>query len=190
MPEHDLQSQLEELRSQLAQDTPLTDEERASLQAIAQDIEARLATEGTTEYNDSLVDGVNLAVERFEVSHRHGHDPAQHHADPGQYGHLKPLAGRAMRPAASLAHQAAVAHHQRLGAAVRVDIQPATAHIARVDGELSAAADAAGPGRCAPRTARGNRRAGESSPDRPADSPAAAPHRDIPPPHCPSPAGR
>ena len=69
MPEHDLQSQLEELRSQLAQDTPLTDEERASLQAIAQDIEARLATEGTTEYNDSLVDGVNLAVERFEVSH-------------------------------------------------------------------------------------------------------------------------
>ena len=69
MPEHDLQSQLEELRYQLAQDTPLTDEERASLQAIAQDIEARLATEGTTEYNDSLVDGVNLAVERFEVSH-------------------------------------------------------------------------------------------------------------------------
>ncbi|HBC23426.1 MAG TPA: DUF4404 domain-containing protein [Pseudomonas sp.] len=69
MPEHDLQSQLEELRSQLAQDTPLTDEERASLQAIAQDIEARLATEGTTECNDSLVDGVNLAVERFEVSH-------------------------------------------------------------------------------------------------------------------------
>ncbi len=69
MPEHDLQSQLEELRSQLAQDTPLTDEERASLQAIAQDIEARLATEGTTEYNDSLVDGVNLAVERFEGSH-------------------------------------------------------------------------------------------------------------------------
>ena len=69
MPEHDLQSQLEELRSQLAQDTPLTDEERASLQAIAHDIEARLATEGTTEYNDSLVDGVNLAVERFEVSH-------------------------------------------------------------------------------------------------------------------------
>lgn len=69
MPEHDLQSQLEELRNQLAQDTPLTDEERASLQAIAQDIEARLATKDSAEYNDSLVDGVNLAVERFEVSH-------------------------------------------------------------------------------------------------------------------------
>ncbi|OCX91426.1 MAG: chromosome partitioning protein ParA [Pseudomonas sp. CO183] len=69
MPEHDLQSQLEELRNQLAQDTPLTDEERASLHAIAQDIESRLATQGTGEANDSLVDGVNLAVERFEVRH-------------------------------------------------------------------------------------------------------------------------
>src|SRR3546814_9825620 len=65
MPEHDLQSQLEELRYQLAQDTPLTDEERASLQAIAQDIEVRLATQGSTDHNDSLVDCVNLAVERF-----------------------------------------------------------------------------------------------------------------------------
>jgi len=69
MPEHDLQSQLEELRNQLAQDTPLTDEERASVQTIAQDIEARLATKDSTEYNDSLVDGVNLAIERFEVGH-------------------------------------------------------------------------------------------------------------------------
>jgi hypothetical protein len=69
MPEHDLQSQLAELRSQLAQDTPLTEEERASLQAIAQDIELRLANQGVVDQNDSLVDGVNLAVERFEVSH-------------------------------------------------------------------------------------------------------------------------
>lgn len=70
MPEHDLQSQLEELRNQLAQDTPLTDEERASLHTIAQDIEARLATQDTGEANDSLVDGVNLAVERFEVDRK------------------------------------------------------------------------------------------------------------------------
>lgn len=69
MPEHDLQSQLEELRNQLAQDIPLTDEERASLQAIAYDIEVRLANQGEVAPNDSLVDGVNLAVERFEVSH-------------------------------------------------------------------------------------------------------------------------
>lgn len=69
MPEHDLQSQLEELRNQLAQDIPLTEEERASLQAIAHDIEIRLASQDAAEPNDSLVDGVNLAVERFEVSH-------------------------------------------------------------------------------------------------------------------------
>lgn len=69
MPERELQSQLLELRNQLAQDTPLTDEERASLQALVQDIELRLAARGETEYSDSLVDGVNLAVERFEVSH-------------------------------------------------------------------------------------------------------------------------
>lgn len=69
MPEHDLQSQLAELRNQLAQDTPLTEEERASLQVIAQDIELRLANQGSVEHTDSLVDGVNLAVERFEVSH-------------------------------------------------------------------------------------------------------------------------
>lgn len=69
MAEHDLQLQLAELRGQLAQDTPLTEEERASLQAIAQDIELRLANQDAVEQNGSLVDGVNLAVERFEVSH-------------------------------------------------------------------------------------------------------------------------
>lgn len=69
MPDQDLQSQLAELRSQLSQDTPLTDEERAQLQLIAQDIELRLANQGVVDQNDSLVDGVNLAVERFEVSH-------------------------------------------------------------------------------------------------------------------------
>ena len=70
MPEHDLQSQLAELRSQLASDAPLTEDERASLQLIAQDIELRLANQGVVDHqNDSPVDGVNLAVERFEVSH-------------------------------------------------------------------------------------------------------------------------
>ncbi|TBU95546.1 DUF4404 family protein [Stutzerimonas kirkiae] len=71
MPIHQLQSQLDELRNQLAQDTPLTEEEREALHEIAQRIEIRLANEGSgdTEPGDSLVDGVNLAVERFEVSH-------------------------------------------------------------------------------------------------------------------------
>lgn len=69
MSEHDLQSQLLELRSQLAQDTPLTEEEREELQLIARDIELRLSNQEMVDQNDSLVDGVNLAVERFEVSH-------------------------------------------------------------------------------------------------------------------------
>ncbi len=68
MPAPELQTQLEQLRNQLSEGTPLTDEERASLLAIARDIEARLERDGT-EPDDSLVDGVNLAVERFEVSH-------------------------------------------------------------------------------------------------------------------------
>ncbi|MGK9064893.1 DUF4404 family protein [Stutzerimonas chloritidismutans] len=69
MSEHDLQSQLLELRSQLAQDTPLTEEEREELQLIARDIELRLSNQEMVDQNDSLVDGVNLAVERFEASH-------------------------------------------------------------------------------------------------------------------------
>ncbi|WP_028238001.1 DUF4404 family protein [Stutzerimonas azotifigens] len=68
MPAPELQTQLEQLRNQLSEGTPLTDEERASLLAIARDIEARLERDGA-EPDDSLVDGVNLAVERFEVSH-------------------------------------------------------------------------------------------------------------------------
>lgn len=68
MSANDLQSQLEELRNQLAQETPLSEEERASLQAIARDIELRLDNQAITQ-DESLVDGVNRAVERFEVSH-------------------------------------------------------------------------------------------------------------------------
>lgn len=62
-----LQQQLNELRDQLAQDTPMDAEERAHLNGLIRDIELKLANEAHTE--DSLVDGVNLAVERFELSH-------------------------------------------------------------------------------------------------------------------------
>lgn len=70
MPVRELQAQLDHLRSQLSQDMPLTDDERAELHALARDIEIRLASEqaGLTQ-DESLIDGVNLAVERFEVSH-------------------------------------------------------------------------------------------------------------------------
>lgn len=65
----DLELQLRELRAQLDREAPLSEEERASLHALAQDIEARLASDYTSEDDASLVDGVNLAVERFEASH-------------------------------------------------------------------------------------------------------------------------
>lgn len=69
MPEHDLQSQLTELRSHLSQEAPLSEEEREALMALVRDIELRLENSEITDRSDSLVDGVHLAVERFEVSH-------------------------------------------------------------------------------------------------------------------------
>ncbi|MDV3437944.1 DUF4404 family protein [Pseudomonas otitidis] len=63
-----LQQQLNELRDQLAQDAPMDAEERAHLNGLIRDIELKLANEAHAS-EDSLVDGVNLAVERFELSH-------------------------------------------------------------------------------------------------------------------------
>lgn len=69
MPANRLQQQLEDLRDQLAQDPPLTEEERASLFILTQEIELQLAGQAAAAPDATLVDGVNLAVERFEVSH-------------------------------------------------------------------------------------------------------------------------
>ena len=69
MPANRLQQQLEELRNQLAQDPPLTEEERASLFVLTQEIELQLASQAAAAPDATLIDGVNLAVERFEVSH-------------------------------------------------------------------------------------------------------------------------
>lgn len=69
MPASDLQQQLETLRDQLALDTPLSEEERASLYVLTQEIEAQLARQAAAAPDATLVDGVNLAVERFEASH-------------------------------------------------------------------------------------------------------------------------
>ncbi|MDX1366511.1 DUF4404 family protein [Pseudomonas sp.] len=68
MPANRLQQQLEELRNQLAQDPPLTEEERASLYVLTQEIELQLARQAAAP-DATLIDGVNLAVERFEASH-------------------------------------------------------------------------------------------------------------------------
>ena len=68
MPTSDLQQQLDTLREQLEQDPPLTDEERLHLHELMRQIEAQIKLEAATQDNN-LVDGVNLAVERFEVDH-------------------------------------------------------------------------------------------------------------------------
>jgi hypothetical protein len=68
MPER-LQQQLQQLRDQLAQEPPLDAEERASLIELMQEIELRLAADAASAPDATLVDGVNLAVERFETRH-------------------------------------------------------------------------------------------------------------------------
>ncbi|QIB04071.1 DUF4404 family protein [Pseudomonas fluorescens] len=68
MPARELQEQLNNLREQLEQNPPLSEAERADLQALMQQIELELELESKTPDNN-LADNVNLAVERFEVEH-------------------------------------------------------------------------------------------------------------------------
>ncbi len=68
MPARDLQKQLDTLREQLEQNPPLSEAERADLQLLMQQIELEIELERKTQ-DTSLADGVNLAVERFEVAH-------------------------------------------------------------------------------------------------------------------------
>ncbi len=68
MPKESLLRELSALREQLEQQLPLNEEQRAELELLIRDIELKLANEDALN-EGSLVDGVNLAVERFEVSH-------------------------------------------------------------------------------------------------------------------------
>ena len=68
MPKERLLRELSALREQLEQQPPLNEEQRAELELLIRDIELKLANEDALN-EGSLVDGVNLAVERFEVSH-------------------------------------------------------------------------------------------------------------------------
>ncbi|AIC19127.1 MULTISPECIES: DUF4404 family protein [Pseudomonas] len=68
MPARELQEQLNTLREQLEQNPPLSEAERANLQELMQQIELELKLENATQ-DTSLADGVNLAVERFELEH-------------------------------------------------------------------------------------------------------------------------
>lgn len=69
MPASQLQQQLAALRDQLAQDPPLSDEDKTALVELMSEIEVQLAREIASEPDADLIDGVNLAVERFEASH-------------------------------------------------------------------------------------------------------------------------
>ncbi|MFC3944331.1 DUF4404 domain-containing protein [Pseudomonas gingeri NCPPB 3146 = LMG 5327] len=68
MPARELQEQLDTLREQLEQNPPLSEAERENLQELMRQIELQLKLETATQ-DSSVADGVNLAVERFELEH-------------------------------------------------------------------------------------------------------------------------
>ncbi|MCJ8168058.1 DUF4404 family protein [Atopomonas sediminilitoris] len=67
MPRKTLQQQLDTLRQQLAEPAQLSDDDRHALLELAKDIERFSEQDEATMPDDNLVDGVNLAVERFEA---------------------------------------------------------------------------------------------------------------------------
>jgi predicted transposase YdaD len=68
MPARELQAQLDTLRAQLEENPPMTEVEREDLQALIQQIQSQIELESVT-HDASVADGVNLAVERFELDH-------------------------------------------------------------------------------------------------------------------------
>lgn len=71
MPEHQLRAQIEALRETLDdRDIQLSIQERSSLEALVNNLEARLLVKEANEdslADPSLVDGVNLMVEELAV---------------------------------------------------------------------------------------------------------------------------
>jgi predicted transposase YdaD len=68
MPARELQEQLNTLRDQLDQNPPLTEAEREDLKQVMEQIQSQIELETRTQ-DTSVADGVNLAVERFELDH-------------------------------------------------------------------------------------------------------------------------
>ncbi|WP_297833056.1 DUF4404 family protein [Pseudomonas sp.] len=68
MPARELQDQLNALREQLEKNPPLSESERQNLHELMAQIEDKIQLESITQ-DASLADGVNLAVERFELKH-------------------------------------------------------------------------------------------------------------------------
>ncbi|KWS99465.1 chromosome segregation ATPase [Pseudomonas syringae pv. avii] len=70
MPARELQKQLDTLREQLEYNPPMSESERDDLNELMQQIEMKIQLEQAThEQDSSLADGVNLAVERFDLEH-------------------------------------------------------------------------------------------------------------------------
>ncbi|PBP56204.1 DUF4404 family protein [Pseudomonas syringae] len=70
MPARELQEQLNTLREHLETNPPISESEREDLHELMQQIETKIQLEQAThEQDSSLADGVNLAVERFELEH-------------------------------------------------------------------------------------------------------------------------
>jgi len=68
MPAQELQKQLDTLREQLEQNPPLSEAERDDLRELMAQIESEIKLESATQ-DASIADGVNLAVDRFELEH-------------------------------------------------------------------------------------------------------------------------
>lgn len=68
MPAGELQKRIDELREQLEQNPPLSEPERENLHQLMIQLEAKIELDNKLQ-NADLVDGVNLAVERFELDH-------------------------------------------------------------------------------------------------------------------------
>ncbi|RMS87430.1 DUF4404 family protein [Pseudomonas savastanoi] len=69
MPARELQEQLNTLREQLEHNPPLSESDRENLHELMQQIETEIQLENAPHEDSSLADGVNLAVERFELEH-------------------------------------------------------------------------------------------------------------------------
>ncbi|KAF1050783.1 MAG: hypothetical protein GAK43_02681 [Stenotrophomonas maltophilia] len=68
MPTRELREELQRLREQLDQQPPLDTAQRAELETLIEQIQLQLTHEEALA-DESLVDSLNLAVERFEASH-------------------------------------------------------------------------------------------------------------------------
>ncbi|QOQ72978.1 DUF4404 family protein [Pseudomonas poae] len=63
-----LKDQVRELREQLNSDPLMSDEKRVELETLIAELEVQQPLEGAIQ-DPSIADGVNLAVERFELDH-------------------------------------------------------------------------------------------------------------------------